>query len=179
MDAAFGILVCDIRLFHQDWRADDGSVRCTDAEDGTLTISRGALERQVYVRCRPIKGFSFQGVRLKLGGGPEELTINPIGYDRRRVELLRGLASVRDSQVARLRGNLVYPMNVGYTVIDVSFSGGTSTTLGVSVIRPMIDTSLAMVAGEMRSWRFPPGYYEIQLDVADSICMPFSFRTRS
>jgi hypothetical protein len=144
----------------------DGSVRCTAMGDAILTISRGALEKRVLVRCRPIAGFSFQGVSLELGGPPKELTVNPIGYDRRRVVLLRGQASIRDSGIAKLRGNLVYPVKVGYTLIDVDFSGGTSTRLGVSVTRPAVDASLKLVGGEMRTWRLPPGYYKLHLDAS-------------
>lgn len=148
--------------------ASNGSVQCMAMGDAMLTISRGAVEKQVLVRCRPIAWFSFQGVSLELGGPPKELTVNPIGYDRRRVVLLRGQASIRDSGVAHLRGNLVYPVKVGYTLIDVDFSGGMSTRLGVSVTRPAVDTSLKMVGGELRSWRLPPGYYKLHLDVADT-----------
>ena len=145
----------------------DGSIQCTAMGDAMLTISRGALEKRVLVRCRPIAGFSFQGVSLELGGPPKELTVNPIGYDRHRVVLLRGQASIRDSGVAQLRGTLVYPVKVGYTLIDVDFSGGTSTRVGVSVTRPAVDTSLKMVGGEFQSWRLPPGYYKLHLDVAE------------
>jgi len=155
--------------------AKDGSVRCTGAGDGTLTISRGSLERPVLVRCRPILDVQTlgDGASLTLGGPPQELRLHAIGLDGRPVTLLRARAALRDSTVARLRGNLVYPAAIGFTLIDVEFSGGPTRTVGVSVTRTAIDTSLAMVAGEMRTWHLAPGYYELQLDAlgeaADSL----------
>src|SRR5262249_42946417 len=42
----------------------------------------------------------------------------------------------------------------------------------VSVARPVLDSALAMVGGEIRTWRFSPGYYEVSLDVPASQAKP-------
>jgi hypothetical protein len=89
--------------------------------------------------------------------------MNPLGPDRRPVELLQGRASVRDTSVAKLQGELIYPVRVGSTVIDVEFSGGAKAEVAVDVRKSMIDTALTMVAGEMHSWPVPPGRYEVKL----------------
>ena len=145
--------------------ASDGSVACTGIGDGTLTISHGSLERQMLVRCRPIKGFGFPGgVSLRLGGPPKELVVRPFGPDRRLVTLLRGRAILRDTGVARLRDNLVYPVAIGFAFVEVEFSGGPTTRIGVSVTRMALDTSLTLVGGEIRTFHLTPGYYELTLE---------------
>jgi hypothetical protein len=143
----------------------DGQMRCKSTGDATLTIAHGALVNQLLVRCRPIMAFGpHQSVDLELGGPPDTLTIDPIGYDRRPVTLLRGQAKLRDSSVAQLRGNLLYPVKVGCDLIDVEFSGGSSTTASVCVKRTVIDSSLRLVGGEIRTIDLAPGNYHIRLD---------------
>lgn len=143
----------------------DGSVRCKAAGDETLTIAQGPVAKQVLVRCRPIMTFGWhQSASLELGGLPDTLAIEPIGYDRRPVTLLRGQATLRDSTVARLSGNLLYPVRVGCDLVDVAFSGGTSTQVSVCVNRTAIDSSLTLAAGEIRTYRVGAGYYQLTLD---------------
>src|SRR5262249_27180609 len=92
----------------------DGSVQCVGSGDGMLTVSHEGLQRQMLVRCRPIMMFGFaDGVSLELGGPGKEYSLHAIGYDRRPVTLLQGHATLRDSSVARLRGDSVYPLAVG------------------------------------------------------------------
>lgn len=142
----------------------DGSVQCLGAGDGTLTISRGGLQHEMLVRCRPIARFGFgQGVSLELGGPPMEYAIDAIGYDRRPVTLLQGRASLKDSSAIRLRGGMVYPVEIGRALIDVELSGGITTRIYVSVKRTAIDSSLRLASGETRTWHLPTGYYSLEL----------------
>jgi hypothetical protein len=150
----------------------DGNVTCKGIGDDVITISHGSLKRDLLVRCRPITMFGWNGVRLNVGGPPGPLEIEATGPDRRPVTLLSGQATVLDTQYARLRDNMLYPIAVGYTRVKVDFSGGTSTTIGVSVTKAVIDTSLTMVAGEWHTWHLPPGYYHITLNAADSTAGP-------
>jgi hypothetical protein len=151
----------------------DGSLQCTGAGDGMLTISHGALQRQVFVRCRPIAQFGFfGGVSLEVGGPPKEFLVGAIGYDRRPVTLLRGRASLRDFSVARLHGDSVYPVAIGHALIDLEFSGGTGTRLYVSVTRTAIDTTLNLAAGEIHTWHLPTGYYSLELHTPDGQASP-------
>jgi hypothetical protein len=143
----------------------DGHVRCKSTGDATLTVAQGTLEKRILVRCRPIMAFGpHQRIDLELGGPPDTLTIDPIGYDRRPVTLLRGQAKLRDSSVAQLRGNLLYPVSIGCDLIDVAFGGGSSTQVSVCVTHTVIDSSLKLVGGEIRTMRLEPGDYHIRLD---------------
>ncbi len=152
----------------------DGSVRCTGSGDATLTVSHGALRRDVVIRCRPIARFGFADahVTLELGGPPQEMLIDAQDSDHRPVDLLRGEATIRDTAVAQLRGTHVYPRAIGRTWIDVRFAGGPRTVLVVTVERPAAAAVLSMVGGQFQTWHLEPGYYRVQLETADSTRSP-------
>lgn len=156
----------------------NGAVSCRGMGDGVVTVSKGSRSRQLVVRCRPIWAWgepefyslvewesSIAGsMRLLLDGPAKPYEIKAIGYDRQPVALLQGRATIRDTSIALLEGEMVHPRRVGHTVIDFEFSGGVRTKIAVNVRRSMIDTALAMVAGQMKTWRVPPGYYELKLE---------------
>ncbi len=153
---------------------DDGHVMCDGRGDAEVAASYGGLEMRVTVLCRPIGGFSVQRVvRLAIGGPPARLDIDAFGVDMKPVDMIAGTASVRDSQVATLVDGFVHARGRGATMVDVQTGDCTiSIPVEVDEWKPTPDgllphelyaDSLNMAAGELRSWRLPPGRYEIKL----------------
>lgn len=153
--------------------AERGAVTCTGGNgDALLTIAHRHVEHQVFVRCRPIAGFSFFGQEidpLEVAGPPRELAFAPFGRDHKAIALLRGTAAIHDSSIAILKDGMIYPRRIGSTYIEATFSGGARTTIPVSVQRTAVDTTLRLSGGELRLWRLPAGYYELRLDVSDTL----------
>jgi hypothetical protein len=73
-------------------------------------------------------------------------------------------AGVRDDSVARIIGSRVYALSRGRTTVDLEL-GGVHGDAEIRVADRAIHDSLRMVGGELRSWRLPPGYYEMRLDL--------------
>ena len=142
----------------------DDAVTCKETGDATIAIRRGSIARNMLVRCRPIVGFWFQGVRLELGGGPKPLEVDPRGPRGKPVTLLQGRSSIADPHVAQMHDQMLYPVSVGQTEVAVEFSGGTHTSVRVTVTERVIEKPLELVAGEFRAFHVEKGRYEILLD---------------
>lgn len=152
----------------------DGRVRCDGPGDAEVSATSGALMARVTVLCRPIERFRLPRVlRLTIGAPPAPLEVGAMGVDGKPVDLVAGTASVRDSQVATLIDGYVHGRARGLTMVDVE-AGDCTVSIPVEVIEESRTTalllphgqyaeSLSMAAGELRSWRVPPGRYEITL----------------
>lgn len=154
--------------------ANDGHVKCDRRGDAEVAATYGELATRVTILCRPIEGFGMPRVlRLAIGGTPAPLDVGAIGMDGKPVDMVAGSASVRDSQVAALVDGYVHARARGTTMVDVE-AGDCAVSIPVEVIESsrtwdrllpheQYAESLSMAAGELRSWRLPPGRYEISL----------------
>ena len=154
--------------------ANGGRVACDRPGDAEVEATKGDLSTRVTVLCRPIEGFRIGRVlRLTIGGPPAPLGAEAYGVDRRTVDLVAGTALVRDSQVAALIDGYVHARTRGITTVDVE-AGDCAVSIPVEVVESSRTSdgllphqqyaeSLSMSAGELRSWRVPPGRYEISL----------------
>jgi len=154
--------------------SDDGRVMCYRRGDAEVAATYGHLSTRLTVLCRPIEGFRMPRVlRLMIGGPPVLLDLGAIGVDRKPVEMVAGIASVRDSNVLALVDGYVHARARGATMVDVE-AGDCAVSILVEVVEAsstaagllpygQYSESLSMSAGELRSWRLPPGRYEIGL----------------
>ena len=154
--------------------ANDGHVKCNRRGDAEVVATYRELATRVTVLCRPIEGFRLPHVlRLALGGPPAPLDVGAFDVDRKPVDMIAGTASVRDSQVASIVDGHIHALARGATAVDVE-AGGCAVSIPVEVIgssrtsegllpHEQFVESLSMAAGELRSWRLPPGRYEISL----------------
>jgi hypothetical protein len=152
----------------------DGRVACSGTGDATVTVAARALEAHVTVRCRPRLWLTLapdlsgaaSGERLWVGAPPRELSV--IAYDSGDVpvHLPPGTATARvhHDSVARIIGSRVYALSSGRTSVDLEFDGASGGAM-INVVERVVHDSLQLVGGERRSWRVPPGYYEMRLDL--------------
>jgi hypothetical protein len=156
--------------------SEDGRVTCDRSGDATVRVSHDELSKDFVLRCRPIRGFRVsQRIRLIVGGASEELTIGAVGADGKPVSLLAGKASVRDTSIATLVDGRVHPKMAGDTDVDVAVGDcvlsirvevveRVDSTLKLGPSREFVIAPLRLVGGELRSWRIPPGMYDVRLD---------------
>lgn len=147
---------------------DDGKVECRHSGDVPITIWRGMLTRKMLVRCRPIRRFGFSDVLLQAGGPPAALMAAAYDTRGRQVSLMQGSASVQDTGIVQLRGNLLYPIAFGATTIDLQLAGGATTRIDVYVIDTLFNEVVQLAGGQIQHWRFPAGSYEISLASSDA-----------
>jgi hypothetical protein len=146
--------------------SNDGRVTCAADADAPVTITRKTLTKQILVRCRRIRNFApiFTASTLIAGDPPSPPVVRAFDFDGKPVTLLHATAEVLDTSVARIRDDgRIFPLARGKTTMIIDF-GGVSQRLNVEVDERVIQTPLRLVSGEVRSWRLPPGYYEIRLE---------------
>jgi hypothetical protein len=158
--------------------ADGGRITCDRPGNAEVEATYRDLSMRLTVLCRPIEGFSWpRQLRLTIGGPAVPLGAAAIGVDGKSVDMVAGTASVRDSLIVALVDGLVHARARGETMVDVE-AGGCAVSIPVEVIEPssaanrllpnqVYAESLSMAAGELRSWRLPPGRYEIGLSGDD------------
>lgn len=154
--------------------AEGGRVTCGRSGDAQVAATYAGLSTRVTVLCRPIEGFRMpRELRLTMGGPPAALVVGALGVDMKPVDMIAGTASVRDSLVAKLVDGYIHARARGLTMVDVE-AGDCEVSIPVEVVEARSTTdgllphqqyaeSLSMAAGELRSWRLPPGRYEVSL----------------
>lgn len=154
----------------------DGHLQCTARGDAQVLASAGTLSRRFALLCRPIKALLFGGnLRMVVGGPPQAVPIEAFGTDDLPAAPLAGYLTVQDSEVADLRGDLVYPKARGATEVEIRI-GDERTIAFVCVeervkdpdeLRPFTQflvSPLRLAPGDVRSWPLPPGgWYELTL----------------
>lgn len=154
----------------------DGIVTCLGRGDAEIVVTVSARSARGIVRCQPIRGFRFaQGLELLAGGPSEPLVVAAVGVDGAPITALAGRMSVRDTTVARLVGDLVYPKAPGETFVDVE-AGDCETAIHVEVYervaipdslephQEFADPSLRLGIGEARRWHIPAGRFDLRFE---------------
>lgn len=62
----------------------------------------------------------------------------------------------------RFASGLLSPVGVGKFRLEMDF-GGIATWLFVEVVRPVATLRISLIGGEIRTWRLPPGRFELLL----------------
>jgi hypothetical protein len=149
----------------------DGSVTCARTGDAVVVITRRAISTQVAVQCRPLGWVGLVSnvyeQTLWVGQPPQPLSVFARDSTGMPVRQLHGTATalVRDDSIARVIGGRLYLLSRGETRIDLDFEGVRGSA-GIKVAERAVHDSLSLVGGELRTWRLPPGYYEMRLDPA-------------
>ena len=145
-----------------------GVVRCHRQGDASVLVSQRGRFRRLSVHCRPIYIFGLPyPTPLVLGQQPVPLQIEAFDSSHQRITELAGIVEGLDPDVVTYSGGLLHPVGFGSTNYTIDFSGVTHT-YGIAVIRRLVQEPLALVAGEIRTWRLHTGRSEISL-VADSM----------
>lgn len=141
----------------------DGTIRCLRRGDAIVTVRQNALVGALVIHCRPISAFGGAiGLRLFLGQAPMAPTVSAFDQDGQPVTELRATAGALDSRVARYANGVITPLGVGKTVLRLDF-GGLVLHLTIEVVRSIEDARVSLAAGEIRTWRLPPGRVEVML----------------
>lgn len=152
----------------------DGQVKCSRSSDGEIAATIGDLSTTVTLLCRPIVSIGIPRLlRLPVGAPPTRLEFGAIGVDGEPIDMIAGTASIGDTLVATLVEGEVRGRARGITAVELE-AGGCATSVPIEVIEAnaradallpnqQYGESLSMSAGELRSWRVPPGRYEISL----------------
>lgn len=174
-----------------------GQLTCEGRSDALVRASFGALSRSFLLRCRPIQRFVDWGGGLSLvvGDSAQELPVRAVGVDGTPEIILAGSATMRDSQVASLRGLSVHPKAPGATLVDV-WVGGIVDVIPITVykrvstsdaLRPFefVASPLQLASGQTREWHLQAGRYfvsfrsdtvasaELTLSTVGVTCSPF------
>lgn len=152
-----------------------GEVTCRESGDAYVHVSLGALSRNVLLRCRPIRDLRLAtGSELIAGDSAVPLSFSAFGPDDRRVELVAGSVTVRDSDIASLDDMWLRPKLPGRTVLTV-VAGDHSLRVPIRVLArapnpgalgpydAFVVPALRLAAGETRRWSIAPGLYAIAL----------------
>src|SRR5262249_42712506 len=102
-----------------------------------------------------------------------------VGSDGTPESLLAGTATVRDTTIAVIENGFVYGRHPGRTYIDIDVGDcGASIVVDVdevvhspSALKPFQAIAippLRLPAGQLRTWRIPPGPYEIAFGADDA-----------
>jgi hypothetical protein len=166
--------------------APDGTVHCTRVGDGDVQVSDGRLRARLLVRCRPVTGYQASASHeLRVGDGPVEFVLHPIGPNRAPIDLLAGTASVRDTTVVVLRDAALHVRGRGRTHVDVRV-GNCAWEHPVEVLEAvrspealepyqLFEERVSLVPGELRLWTLRANLYwfELQADSATHATLQF------
>jgi hypothetical protein len=150
----------------------DGHVTCVHTGDAVVAIARSALRAQLVVQCRPLSWVRLApdayDETMWVGQPPRPLSVVAFDSAGRYVSRLHGTATalVRDDSIARIIGGRLYLLSRGETRIDLDFEG-VSGGAQIKVAERAVHDSVSLVGSELRSWRLPPGYYEMWLEPRD------------
>lgn len=147
--------------------AENGGLRCFREGDAHLTLAMGSLTASLLVQCRPVMSFApFPSVELEAHGAPGSIPVVAYAANLRPVTELRFSARSQDTTVAIVRDGLVVPRKLGRTRLELDF-GGIQTLGGVTVVIPEQLDTVALAAGEYRSWPLPAGRFRISAHSPD------------
>ena len=162
------------QLIAGDVEITDDRVACDGRDDAVVAATAGGLTTRVTVLCRPVAGFRMPRVlRLTIGGPPAPLDVGARDVEGKPVDAIAGKVSVRDSQVVAIVDGLIHARGLGTTAVEVE-AGDCAVSIPVEVIGSSLTSeglrpneeyieAVTVSAGELRSWRVPPGRYEISL----------------
>ncbi len=130
--------------------------RATPARSAHGTVARVTLAPNLFAEP------------LWVGQAPQPVSVVAFDSTGRTGTLVGGTATarVRDDSVARIIGSRVYALSRGVTTVDLDFDGARGDAV-IKVAERAIHDSLRLVGGQLRTWRLPPGYYEMRLDPRD------------
>lgn len=159
--------------------APTGEVRCRGTADAVVRATLAELKSSITVRCRPVKWVRIPGpVQFILGdparSRPQALPVHAYGPDGRGVVQTAGVAMVKDSTIAVLRGTTLFPRARGITTVGVHIGDGDSgagvhvyqrvaalgaidTMLRLPPTQRLFAVPLRLEPGEFRRQRLPPG----------------------
>ncbi|MBW7932757.1 MAG: hypothetical protein H3C62_03925 [Gemmatimonadaceae bacterium] len=140
-----------------------GQARCLRQGDARVVVRQGRQAAALLVKCRPIESFGMPWLtRLEVGQSPVLPTIVAYDSSGALIDEFSGTATIRDPTVVRYAGGMLHPLRVGGTYLDIDF-GGIATHLPVQVVDRVVDKSLDLAAGEIRTWPLPRGRSELIL----------------
>ncbi|MES2521574.1 MAG: hypothetical protein V4617_02665 [Gemmatimonadota bacterium] len=161
-----------------EWAVDSGSaavqqddrLRCTTNGDVRVRFTAGAVQATGTVRCRPVSHFSISdAIVLLTGSAPQPVAVPALDPDGRPVTEMRASIRIKDTTVARMRGQLVEPVARGSTVADITV-GEQTTFAYVTVVDPVLNERVDLAPSEFRSWPLQAGHFRISMvptNVAD------------
>lgn len=118
---------------------------------------------------------------LWVGEAPQPVSV--LAFDSAghamRVFHATATARIRDDSIARIIGSKLYALSRGETRMDIELAGAHGVAT-IKVAERAVHDSVTLVGGQLRTWRFTPGYYEMRLvgsagrDSADLELAPYN-----
>jgi len=140
---------------------EDERVRCRRAGRTDLVAEVDGQSVRLTVHCRPTTRFETQYFHeLVVGRAPTSLEIRArfSTGSSERVDPIS--VYVSDTTVVQFVGDSIIALAAGHAQLTVNV-GGTLLPIQVAVTEIIADDSLALTAGEFRSWSLGRGSYEI------------------
>lgn len=146
----------------------EGIVDCSQRRNVDAEVASGEVAARIAILCRPLMMVYFTpGEAIRLKGGPVPYGLTGVGRDGQPVLQIAGTVVLQDTSVIGLVDGQIIPRRVGDAWIRVT-AGDCDEYVPVTVEDPVADTdslevnrpyeeSLAMVAGEWKTWQVPPG----------------------
>jgi hypothetical protein len=165
--------------------APTGEVRCSGTSDAVVRATLAELTSSIVVLCRPVKTVRITGpIQFILGDSvmsrPQELPIHAYGPDGREVMQTAGVVILKDSGVAVVRGQTLFPRARGITGVGTHIGdgdgwigvhvyqrvpalGAIDTLLRVPPDQRLFAVPLRLEPGEFRRQRLPPGSWMLTM----------------
>jgi len=139
----------------------DGALVCLRDGRADVTVRGDGLRASFHVRCRLAESFASMPRRtLMLGEAPPLYRVHAKLAQGRVVPVDVRSFRVEDPRVVTVQGGRLVARGVGTSRIWIDV-GGKELTDWVQVLERIVDDTVALGAGEFRSWRLPTGRYSV------------------
>ena len=145
--------------------SDAGNLRCAKTGDATLTVSAGAVNQRVDVKCRiPVEIGMPPDVQVVLGAAPVALHARALGEGSTPLEEVAVQVTSSDPSIVTVDGDMVKGVAVGKTHLK-STAGGVTTVTPVEVVEKIVSESLTLRDGASKSFALQPAYYLVTIEL--------------
>jgi hypothetical protein len=142
-----------------------GNLRCAKTGDATLTISAGAVNQRVDVKCRiPVEIGMPPDVQVVLGASPATVHARAIGEGGKPLDEVAVQLTSSDPSIVEVDGDRVKGIAVGKTHLQAT-AGGITTVTPVEVVEKIVSEPLTLKDGASKTFMLQPGTYLVTIEL--------------
>ncbi len=143
----------------------DGNLRCAKTGDATLTVSAGAVNQRVDLKCRiPVEIGMPPDVQVVLGAAPVALHARALGEGSRPLDEVTVQVTSSDPSIVTVDGDMVKGVAVGKAHLQAT-AGGVTTVTPVEVVEKIVSEPLTLKDGASKTFALQPAYYLVTVEL--------------
>ncbi len=140
-----------------------GTLTCKRSGDATVSLTLGANQRSVQVKCRLVARIDASDVgRVELTAGLIKPRIRVLGKHDEELDSVQLLLSSKNTEVMVPQGSELLPKNVGTATI-LARAGQVTQTFKVDVIRKVNPEALPLEQNHKIYFSLEPAKYELRV----------------